>query len=108
MWWQYKEHEASRAPKDPRSHGTKGQPQPEPRCDYSKQNNDTTTKISKLSNKKQINDKMGNMRNITNGEGRSRKVVTTSNRKRSAISSESIHRKKRDRREERDEESEDM
>jgi hypothetical protein len=53
----------------------------------------TTTRISNLSNRKQIHGKVRNKRNTKNRKGRSRKGATTSDRKGSAVSSKNKNRK---------------
>jgi hypothetical protein len=53
----------------------------------------TTTRISNLSNRKQIHGKVRNKRNTRNRKGRSRKGAMTSDRKGSAVSSKNKNRK---------------
>ena len=54
---------------------------------------DTTTRISKLTGRKQIHGKSRNMSNIRNRIRRSGKMASTSNRKWSTISSEDMNRR---------------
>jgi hypothetical protein len=53
----------------------------------------TTTRVSGLSDRKQIHSEARNKRNIRNREGRSRESATTSDRKGSAVSSKHKKRK---------------
>jgi hypothetical protein len=53
----------------------------------------TTTRVSSLSDRKQIHSKARNKRNIRNREGGSRESATAGDRKRSAIGSKNRKRK---------------